>query len=264
MTLLGDVGPWGDRIYLAGGLAPRYIVGALPEGAQAHVGTTDVDLVIGLALDDETFETYRTLEANMKNSGLQQTEPSFRWIRDVDGISVIVEFLCETEQVEPGRTFKPRGGTGSGLAALNVRGAALVRQDFLTHELEGTRLEGGGHSKVALRIANILPYVVLKILAFQDRHENKDAYDLVFCILYYGDGPTDAAAAAVISPIVKESVTREALQLLAERFETTTTDGPVAYASFLATPGDEEGEARLRQEAVVAVREFLRPFANRS
>ena len=162
--------------------------------------------------------------------------------------------------IKTGRTFKPRGGTGSGLSALNVRGAALARQDFVTHKLEGTRLEGGGHSKVDVRVANILPYVVLKILAFQDRHENKDAYDLVFCILYYGDGPTDAGAAAVKSPVVKESVTQEALQLLAERFETTETDGPASYASFLATPGDEEGEARLRQEAVVAVREFLRPF----
>jgi hypothetical protein len=62
VTLLGDLGPWRERIYLAGGLAPRYLVGQLPEGARAHVGTTDVDLVIGIALGDETPETYRTLQ----------------------------------------------------------------------------------------------------------------------------------------------------------------------------------------------------------
>ena len=62
VTLLGDLGPWRERIYLAGGLAPRYLVGQLPEGAPAHVGTTDIDLVIGLALGDETPETYRTLQ----------------------------------------------------------------------------------------------------------------------------------------------------------------------------------------------------------
>jgi len=33
LTLLGDLGPWRERIYLAGGLAPRYLVGTLPEGA---------------------------------------------------------------------------------------------------------------------------------------------------------------------------------------------------------------------------------------
>ncbi|MGV0802613.1 hypothetical protein ABQF26_36910, partial [Mycolicibacterium elephantis] len=53
VTLLGDIGPWSGRVYLAGGLAPRYIVGSLPEGARPHVGTTDVDLVIGLAVEDE-------------------------------------------------------------------------------------------------------------------------------------------------------------------------------------------------------------------
>lgn len=54
VTLFGDLGPWRERIYLAGGLAPRYLIGKLPEGARAHVGTTDIDLVIGLALGDET------------------------------------------------------------------------------------------------------------------------------------------------------------------------------------------------------------------
>jgi len=226
-----------------------------------HVGTTDVDLVIGLALGDETPETYRTLETNPKHSGFHQTGPSFRWSRDVEGISVIVEFLCETEQVEPGVIFRPKGeGTGSGLGAFNVRGASLVSRDFFEQELEGERLDAGGRSKVVLRVANLLPYVVLKILAFQDRHENKDAYDLVFCILNYDDGPAAAGAAAARSPVAGESVVGEALELLAERFETTEHDGPIAYASFLATPGDAEEEARLRRESLAAVREFLSSF----
>jgi len=67
VTLLGDLGPWRERIYLAGGLAPRYLVGELPEGTRGHVGTTDVDLVIGLALGDETPETYRTLQNNLES-----------------------------------------------------------------------------------------------------------------------------------------------------------------------------------------------------
>lgn len=36
ITLIGDLGPWGDRIYLAGGLAPRYLVGDLPEDARGR------------------------------------------------------------------------------------------------------------------------------------------------------------------------------------------------------------------------------------
>lgn len=148
LTLLGDLGPWRERIYLAGGLAPRYLVGRLPEGAAAHVGTTDVDLIIGLALGDESAETYRTLQNNLETSGFKQAEPSFRWEHKVDGIKVAVEFLCETDRVEPGRIFRPKGEhTGSKLGAFNVRGAQLATLDFIEHEIGGERLDDGGVSR---------------------------------------------------------------------------------------------------------------------
>ena len=171
VTLLGAIGPWSERVYLAGGLAPRYIVGTLPEGARPHVGTTDIDLVIGLAVGDESPEAYRTLENNLKKAGFVDAT-TFRWQRDVDGVSVTVEFLCETDKVEPGKIFKPKEGTGSGLGAFNVPGVQLASRDFLERRIEAERLVDGGRSAVTVRVANLLPCAVLKILAFQDRHEN--------------------------------------------------------------------------------------------
>jgi hypothetical protein len=261
VTLLGALGPWRERIYLAGGLAPRYLTGQLPEGARSHVGTTDIDLVIGLALGDETPETYRTLQNNLEKARFRQQDPSFRWARDVDGVTVLVEFLCETGQVEPGRIFRPKGEyTGSKLGALNVRGSQLVRHDFTERVIEGERLDGGGWSQVIVRIASVLPYTVLKILAFQDRHENKDAYDLVFTLLNYGGGPRACGQAAAASPVAGHAEVEGAAVLLGERFRDITRDGPNAYASFLSTSGDEEEHARLRQEAAATVRSFLRSF----
>lgn len=256
VTLLGDIGPWSERVYLAGGLAPRYIVGSLPEGARPHIGTTDVDLVIGLAVEGESSEAYRTLENNLKKAGFR-AESSFRWTNNVEGVTVIVEFLCETDQVDPGKIFKPKAGTGSGLGAFNVRGAQLVTRDYVVREIEADRLDEGGRSKVAVRVANILSYTVLKILAFQDRHENKDSYDLIYCLLNFGDGPEDAGRAAARSAIRDAVQVRDALQLLAERFESADHDGPRAYGTFLADDGDEEQAARFRQEAVAVVRDFL-------
>jgi hypothetical protein len=261
VTLLGDLGPWRERIYLAGGLAPRYLVGQPREGARAHVGTTDVDLVIGLALGDETPETYRTLQNNLERAHFEQREPSFRWARDVQGRTVLVEFLCETDAVPPGRIFRPKGEfTGSSLGAFNVRGAHLVRDDFIEREIEAERLDGGGWSRVAVRVANVLPYAVLKIFAFQDRHQNKDAYDLVFTLLHQQDGPRIAGTAASGSRVATHPQVQEALALIEERFRAVGQDGPSAYASFLAAPDDEEEEARLRQEAVATVRQFLLGF----
>jgi predicted nucleotidyltransferase len=265
VTLLGDLGPWRERIYLAGGLAPRYLAGPLHEGARAHIGTTDVDLVIGLALGDETPETYRTLQNNLERAGFEQREPSFRWARDVEGFVVYVEFLCETDEVPPGRIYRPRQEqTGSRLGAFNVRGAHLARDDFVEREVEAERLDDGGQSRVTVRVANVLPYTVLKILAFQDRHENKDAYDLVFTLLNHGGGPRVAGASAALSAVAQHPQAAETIALLGERFSDARQDGPNAYASFLAEFDDEDDRSRLRQEAVATVREFLRGFAEAS
>ncbi len=254
VTLLGDIGPWSERVYLAGGLAPRYIVGSLPEGARAHVGTTDVDLVIGLAVGDESPEAYRTLENNLKKAEFK-AKSSFQWQKQVEEVTVTVEFLCETDQVEQGKIYKPKAGTGSGFGAFNVRGAQLVTQDYMEREIEADRLDDGGISKVTVRVANILSYTVLKILAFQDRHANKDSYDLVYSLLNFGEGPEEAGQAAARSAIRRDTQVEEALQLLAERFESVDHDGPIAYGVFLAD--DDEHAARLRQEAVAVVRNFL-------
>jgi hypothetical protein len=255
VTLLGDIGPWKDRVYLAGGLAPRYIVGTLPEGARPHVGTADIDLVIGIAVEDESPEAYRTLEKNLKKGGFKD-EASFRWKKKVENVTVTIEFLCETDKVDPGKIFKPKDGLGSGLGAFNVRGAQLVTRDYIKVDIEAERLDDGGKSRVTVRVANILSYTVLKILAFQDRHENKDSYDLVYCLLNYGDGPEDAGRAAHASAIRNEPQVQDALKLLAGRYESAEHDGAIAYAAFL-DGGDGDLEARHRQEAVAVVRQFL-------
>lgn len=258
VTLLGDIGPWSERVYLAGELAPRYIVGSLPEGVRPHVGTTDVDLVIGLAVGAESPEAYRTLENNLKKAGFK-AEQSLQWRRRVDGVTVTMEFLCETDQVDAGRIFKPKDGTGSGLGAFNVRGAQLVTRDYMECTIEAERLDDGGRSRMTVRVAGILSYVVLKIFAFQDRHENKDAYDLVYTLLNFGDGPQDAGRRAGESEVAEHEQVQAALQLLEGRFETAEQDGPRAYAGFL-DDGDPDEVARLGQEAVQVVRQFLTGF----
>jgi hypothetical protein len=160
-----------------------------------------------------------------------------------------------------GDIFNPKGEqAGSRLAAFNVRGALLAHDDFVEREIEADRLDGGGQSRVEVRIANVLPYTVLKIFSFQERHENKDAYDLIFTLFNHTDGPRAAGAAAASSAVASHEQVADALALLAERFADANQDGPSAYALFLATPDDDEEAARLRQEAVATVREFLAGF----
>lgn len=258
VTLIGDVGPWRERLYVAGGLAPRYLVGKLPEGSAEHVGTADIDLVVGVALGDESPNVYRTLKNNLTKANFKQEQPDFRWSRQVGPVHVVVEFLGETDEVAFGRSFAfpSEEKTGSGLKAFNVRGALLLRDDFVEREIEAERLDDGGISRVAIRVANVLPYVVLKTFAFQERHDNKDSYDLIFTLLNWPSGAMEAGREARRSRVFDHETVRDALPLLAERYRDPDQDGPAGYANFL-DDGNEEGHARRRQDAVGTVSAFL-------
>lgn len=76
-------------------------------------------------------------------------------------------------------------------------------------------------------------------------------------MLNLGNGPEEAGRIAARSAIRNDARVEDALHLLSERFADADLDGPHAYGAFLADEGDEEEKARLRQEAVAVVREFL-------
>jgi hypothetical protein len=59
------------------------------------------------------------------------------------------------------------------------------------------------------------------------------------------------------SAIRRDRQVEDALRLLSERFADADQDGPHAYAAFLSDADDHEETARLRQEAVAVVRDFL-------
>lgn len=254
VTLLGDIGPWSKWVTLVGGLAPRYIVGALPRGVQ-HVGTNDIDVVLQIALSDIEAEGYRTLATNLGKAGFTPGESSYQWMRKIEQYEIVLEFLCDTDRVEPGRIFKPKDQkAGSGLGAVNIPGASLAIADAKIHRLKAERVDGGS-SEVELRVTNLLPFIVLKIQAFQDRHEPKDVYDLVFCLIQHSDGPRGAARTCATSPVRHDKRVEAALALLGERFVSVDTDGPYGYAAFLGE-GDDEQANRLRQDAYAAVSQF--------
>ena len=103
-------------------------------------------------------------------------------------------------------------------------------------------------------MAGLLPFVVLKVFAFVDRHHEKDAYDLVWSLVNHPSGPEGAGREMAASPVVADSLAVEALALLRDRFADAHNDAPIAYAAFLDVTGDPEAAARLRNEAVETVR----------
>lgn len=115
LTPLSCAGPWQDRVYLAGGLVPRYLIKELPQGVPAHVGTTDVDFVVGVAIvGGSDSEPYWTLENNIRAAGFRQCvddegrSQSFRWQILIDGFPVTVEFMGEDAERSARRVFRPK------------------------------------------------------------------------------------------------------------------------------------------------------------
>jgi len=151
-TLLVKIGPWGGRVFLIGGLVPHYLIGKAPSDMKEHVGTTDLDIVVGVAISTEEQEVYRTLQSNLKEAGFAPTrnpetgqEQSFRWSRNVDGIEVLLEFFCPVGEGQPGTILRnPGDGVGSKIGAIRTSGAELAALDSFAVQLDGETLDHGG------------------------------------------------------------------------------------------------------------------------
>lgn len=264
VTVIGNAGFWGQRLYLVGGLVPRYLCGPTPAEAPAHVGSRDVDLAVVLLVDDPTSKSYETLAKNLLDGGFVQapreSDPDFRWRKEAGGVSLILEFICETDEVLPGRNFKPKSGSGSRFQAFNVRGAHLVSLDHKLVKIKAERLDEGGVAVAEVQVAGVLPFLVLKMFAFVDRHHDKDAYDIVWTFANHPGGAQGAGRAMAASPVADDPLCLEALTLLRGRFAETVNDAPASYSSFLGVAGNRESIARLRLEAVETVRVALEAF----
>lgn len=267
LTLLHKMGPWKKTVFLVGGLAPRYLF----PGA-SHAGTTDVDLVVSLDLLAET-EAYRTLEKNLKEMGFERSVEEgrpvhWRWRKAItDKITVLVELLCDQEATEWGKSVRLPGERQ--LSALNIKGANLAAEDFIEVELRGDLLDGGGVTIETVRVVGLAAFLVLKARAYGDRGEQKDAYDLIYCLMQEGPEASAAKFQALrmraSDPTLFDDAERVFRQDFAADAETEghRKNGPVAYAAFLTDPAssDPNADIRRQREANGIVEAFLEALA---
>jgi hypothetical protein len=261
VTVVSRVGSWGPRLVLFGGLAPRYIVDEVPEGVAPHTGTTDLDLVIGLAVLGEEEAVYTKLQQELRNAGFEPSRESYAWERWVDGVQVVMEFFCPVApDGEPGRIRRnPGGEAGSTVSAIQLKGADLAGRDCRLRPIECEVLDHGGRRSVEVQVVNLLPFIMLKAFALESRDKEKDAYDLVWTLSAYGRGPAHVAEVAAESPIAREGLVHEAMAILADRFSDLDRQGPSNYARFFLGARDEpDARDRHRRFALATAQRFLR------
>lgn len=179
-TKLGDLL---DEIVVVGGLGPHLLVDQenLPSGLEAHAGTMDLDIGLQSALLNR--ERYRDLGTRLRRTGF---EPE---VND-QGIKRLQTWTTGNPQpVTVDFLIPATGETGEGgellhlesdLAAIATPSLELAFKDRRWKDLSG-RTPSGAWTTRNIPVCGPSAFTVLKALAFGNRNENKDAYDL-FCV----------------------------------------------------------------------------------
>ena len=239
-TKLGDLM---DELVVVGGLAPSLLIDQvnLPEGVNSHVGTRDLDVGLTVALLDERW--YATLTERLRSAGFspdvnEEGNPTRQRWKIEDTAKVTVDFLIQPTL--PG----DRGGRLRDIepdfAALIAPGLNLAFIDRRRVTLSGKTFWGEEATR-EVWVCGAGAYIVLKALAFRDRGENKDAYDLFYVIRNFGMGVSDVADA--LRPLMDDPSAVKAAEILEQDFSDHDAVGPRRVAEFLTGEPDDAIQA---------------------
>jgi hypothetical protein len=267
-TIVRCIGaPWHERLCVVGGLAPWYLVpDAAASALTGHIGTTDIDMALSLAVRGADAAAYATLETNLKRAGLKRLDgTSWRWTVNVDDLPVVVELLGDDGESEGGTIFRPKvkppAGVG-GLALLCIRGVELANADAITVTRE-VRLVDGALAVVEFRVANVAPYLALKADSYLDRREPKDVYDLLYVARHWDGGAAGAGTSIARSPIASDPFVQSAFSRLALEFESVDHAGPRDYAAFVARGDRGAAYVGARDDAILIWRRLYTTLRER-
>ncbi|HOH74076.1 MAG TPA: hypothetical protein PLS43_10615 [Syntrophales bacterium] len=232
-----------DDVVVVGGLVPSLIIdpALLSSGTAAHVGTMDLDVGLALAIFDEN--RYETLTKRLRGAGMvpdrneNGREVFQRW-RMSACEKVTVDFLIPpSDTTEKGGKLKH---IRSDFAAIVTPGLRLAFLDRERIALSGKTIMGETADR-EVWVCGPGAYTVLKALAFENRGENKDAYDLYFVLRNYGTGVGDVVAR--LRPLREETETKKAVAILKRDFLENNGLGPRRVSEFLTGGGNDEIQA---------------------
>lgn len=235
LELVHVLGEYREGIALVGGWVPGLL---LPKDADKHVGSMDVDI----ALDHKLLEEvgYETICQKLENHGYRRSEEQpFIFFRDVplgdETIPVEVDLLAG-EYEGTGRRHRTQRVQDA--KARKARGCDLVFPMAEEITITGTRPDGY-EDTATIKIAGIVPFIIMKAMAMADREKEKDPYDIYFVLRHFPGGPDELIR--LFQPHIEHGLVREGLEKLAEKFASPNHIGPNFVADFEEL---EDGEER--------------------
>ena len=239
LELVRLLGEYRDEIVIIGGWVPKLL---LPLAQPGHIGSTDVDL----ALDHRriTEAGYQTIREHLLRHGYVAGKQPFIFFREVvasgRSIPVKVDFLAG-EYGGAGRRHRTQ--PVQDVAARKVRGCDLAFELNTKVLLDGP-LPGGGLDAAEVRVAGIVPFLVMKGMTLHDRLKPKDAWDIYFCVTNYPGGLD--ALVREFRPHLSHGLVAEGLRKIREKFLSPNHIGPKSVADFEEITDQEERDLRQR------------------
>lgn len=254
IELVHLLGQYREHTVLIGGWVPELL---LPGGATPHVGSMDIDLALDHRRIEETG--YKMIRELLLERGYVEGKQPFVYCRDIERggktIRVLVDFLSGEY-----------AGTGKGhrhqrvqdLMVRKVRGCDLAF-DMAQEVTVAGNLPGGGLDTVNIRVASVVPFLIMKGMALDERLKEKDAWDIYFCLLHYPGGIN--AIADEFRPHLDHGLIREGVEKIRKHFSSPDHIGPKFVADFEEVEDTEE-RARIMRDAYERVQALLEILSN--
>jgi hypothetical protein len=242
IEIMHTLGDFKEHIVLVGGWVPELII---EDKSKPHVGSFDIDLALDHnAFSDDSYETVRRL---LEERGYYQkgNSPIYTFYRDVkiEGKEITIQVdLLAGEYA--GTSDRHRHQPVQDIKARKARGCDLVFDKSVRVKIEGN-LPEGGKDEVEIKVASILPFLVMKAMALDNRIKEKDAYDIHYCIEQYPGG--SESIVSEILPYKENSIVCEALEKIKKHFYTVDHIGPVSVVNFNEIFDPEEREIEQRK-----------------
>ena len=252
-TKLGDLC---DEVAVVGGLVPYLLVDQddPPSLLGTHSGTMDLDLGLALAILDE--QRYQDMSTRLRSAGFSpdvndnRKKTLQRWVTN-SGPHVTIDFLIPPQagNRQPGRLFHIE----SDFAAIVTEGLDLAFRDRRSVSLSGYTLSQEQATR-NIPVCGPGAFTVLKALAFRNRGENKDAYDLHYVLSGLGPG----VVAQSLASLLPDHRVRRALDIIRDDFIEHDAVGPRRVAQFLPYGLADDIQADVVGQARALLRELER------
>jgi hypothetical protein len=255
LTVWSGLGSWHEDLVLLGGLVPTFLCGDTTASRQLpRPVTLDIDLGIGL---EASLGQYGSLHLDLQAQGFRlcKDDDGFgcaRFVKTVGDFDVHVDFLTEHSGVTQSAVIVDSipanvlPGVNRALATarqINVSGVDLL----------------GAQQNLTVRICEVGPFLAMKLRAFARRQQPKDAFDVLYTLLYYDKGINAAATAFAEEVRLHNPACPDAIRSLERDFDSENSPAPMKAAHFVlgqAVPNEPADlrtrRLRIQQEMVDA------------